>query len=366
MNLPEILQWAKFGQKTGSLVLERKGIVKKIFIEEGLIVSASSNDPKEYLGQVLLCFGWITEVQLKEAFQKQQTTGQLLGKLMVNDYGVKEDQIKKGLRIKIEETIYDLFIWDEGKFIYSDGITQIARHDRLDSALTIDHAILEGARRVDEWKEFKKSFPSDDVVFGKRTKAKDIGELGKDFIIKKIYDAIDGEKSMRRILLETRAPEFRGIEAFAKLYWAELLEVIKKQVQKVEVQVEDSRELLKQAIDLFKHKDFEKAYALVDEFVLSDPDNQEGQTLYKVVRETYVKKLYESCPPDAVPEIAVDFSALNEKIFSSLEGFLASRINGHWDVKSLIMISPVPDLESLKILKRLLDEGMIRLKKVKK
>lgn len=360
--MPELLQWAKFGQKTGSLILDRKGFVKKIFLEQGLIVSASSNDPKEYLGQILLCFGWIDEGRLNEAFQRQQSTGQLLGKLLVESYGVNEAHIKKALRLKIEETIYDLFLWEDGKFIYSDGIPQIARHDRLDSPLTIDHALLEGARRVDEWKEFRKTFPSDDVVFAKRTDESALGELGKDFIIKRIFDAVDGEKSIRRILLETRAPEYRALEAFGKLYWGEHLEVVKKQMAKRSEEHLNPGETLKRAIEFFKQKNFEKAYDMIEQFVLEDPENQEGQTLFKVVREAYIKHLYDLCPAEAVPEIAIDFSALNEKIFSSLEGFLASRINGHWNIKSLIMISPVPDLESLKILKRLLDEGVIRLK----
>ncbi|MDB5037643.1 MAG: hypothetical protein JWQ35_1171 [Bacteriovoracaceae bacterium] len=363
MNLPELLQWAKFGQKTGSVVLERKGFVKKIFVEGGLIVSASSNDPKEYLGQVLLCFGWVTEEQLKEAFQNQSDNKQLLGRVLVEKYGVKADQIKKALRIKIEETVYDLFLWEDGKFIYSDGIPQIAKHDRLDNPITIDHVILEGARRVDEWKEFKKTFPTDDVVFALKGERRTIGDLAKDFIIQKIYEGIDGGKSIRRILLESRAPEYRGLEGFAKLYWGGFIEAIKKTVERVEVAKSSSADLLKRAIELFKTKEFEKSYSLIDELILNDPANEEGQTLFKVVREAYLKKLYEICPAEAIPEIAIDFSDLNEKLFSSLEGFLASRINGHWDIKSLIMISPLPDLESLKIMKRFLDEGVIKLKR---
>jgi hypothetical protein len=363
MNLPELLQWAKFGRKTGSIILESKGIVKKIFTEDGLIVAASSNDPKEYLGQVLICFGWISEQQLKEAFQMQKAKQQLLGKLLVDSYGVKPENIERALRIKIEETVYDLFLWEDGKFIYSDGISQILKHDRLDSPITIDHVLLEGARRVDEWKAFKKEFPTDDVVFGINPQKKDLGEFSGNLIFSKIYEAIDGKRSLRRILLETRAPEYRGYEAFAKLYWGELIRPLKKSIEKAAPVQEKPDSLLKEAIEHFKNNDFEKSYALIDQFVLNDPSHEEGQTLYKVVREAYLGKLYEVCPPDSIPEICMDLSNLNEKLFSSLEGFLASRINGHWDIKSLIMISPLPDLESLKILKRFLDESVIRLKK---
>lgn len=363
MNLPELLQWAKFGRKTGAIVLERKGIVKKIFLEDGLLVAGSSNDPKEYLGQVLLCFGWISEQELKEAFQMQKARKQLLGKLLVDSYGVKAENIEKALRIKIEETVYDIFLWEEGKFIYSDGIAQITKHDRLDSAITIDHVLLEGARRVDEWKEFKKEFPNDEVIFGKNPAVKGLGEFADNLIFQKIYAAIDGKRSIRRVLLETRAPEYRGVEAFAKLYWNKTILPLKKSVERAEAPSAKPDSLLQEAIQQFKTNDFENSYRLIDEFVLNDPSHEEGQTLFKVVREAYLAKLYELIPPESVPEICIDLSELNEKIFTSLEGFLASRINGHWDIKSLIMISPLPDLESLKILKRFLDEGVIRLKR---
>src|SRR4051794_24425062 len=109
MNLPELLQWIKFGKKTGTCIFERRGIVKKVFVEQGLIVSSSSNDPKEYLGQVMMCFGWISEDQLKEAFQMQARTHRLLGRILTEHYRLSEAQILEALRIKIEETVYDIF-----------------------------------------------------------------------------------------------------------------------------------------------------------------------------------------------------------------------------------------------------------------
>lgn len=361
MNLPELMQWLKFSRKTGTLIFELKGIVKKVFIEDGAIVSASSNDPKEYLGQILICYGYITEDQLKSAFQLQASTKKLLGRILVESYDVKESQILSGLKVKIEETIYDIFLWADGKFIYSDGLPEIATHDRLDMPIPMDHVIFEGARRVDEWRQFKKEFPQDDVVFS-RVIDQLPQELMNDWLSKHIFSSIDGKKSMRRILLDRRAPEYRGIEVFAKLFWAKAIRPDFSQELPKSADAPKSSELLKQAIEYFKAKEFELAYDMIERFVLDDPQNQEGQTLFGVVRESYLKQLYEICKPDSIPEIAVDFSVLNEKIFTSLEGFLASRINGHWDVRSLIMVSPVPDVESLRILKRFIDEGIVRFK----
>jgi hypothetical protein len=40
-----------------------------------------------------------------------------------------------------------------------------------------------------------------------------------------------------------------------------------------------------------------------------------------------------------------------------------SRINGQWDVKSIMKISPMKELDVLIIMQKLLHDGVIRLKK---
>ena len=44
------------------------------------------------------------------------------------------------------------------------------------------------------------------------------------------------------------------------------------------------------------------------------------------------------------------------------EVFLISRINGSWELKSIIDISPLGEVEALRIMKRLKDRGIITLR----
>lgn len=362
MSLPEILQWIQYSRKTGTVVFEITGVVKKIYIEEGLIISASSNDPREYLGQILVCFGSLTEDDLNRAFQIQKQTKKLLGKVLNEDFKIKESVILDSLRIKIEETIYDIFLWEDGKFIYQEGLSGLAAHDRLDTAIPIDQVIFEGARRVDEWKEFRKLFPTDNVVF-KRKEGADASQFVKDPIVARIYENVDGKKSIQRILLDTHAPEYRGYEALGKLYWAKVITADPVKEEDIKAVKDVQSDLLK-AAELFKGKKYDEAYELVEGFLIARPDNEEAQTLFKVVRDAFLKDLYKICPMESIPCLAKDFSELNEQIYSSKEGYLASRINGEWDVKNLIMISPLGELDSLRILKRLYDAGMVEFKSV--
>lgn len=360
MNLPELLQWVKFGQKTGTFVFERRGTTKKIVVEKGLVVSASSSDPREYLGQILLCFGLITEEKLAEAFSLQKGSGKLLGKILLESMGLKEAQIVAALRMKIEETLYDVFLWDEGRFSFQEELTNYAEHERLSTALTIDQVMFEGARRLDEWKEFKKQFPSDEVVFAQKPGV-DLGDLQKNFLIVKIFKALDGRSTLRRVLLETRAPEYRGTEAIAKLVWGGQIEVVKKRSVSRESELATDVNLLKQSRSAFEAGQVEEAYRLCENFLFHEPENLEALELHRQLSDSMLEHLRQQLPAQAVPKLAVDLTVLDTKTLSPKESFIASRLNGVWDVKSLVMVSPLGELESLQVLKKLTEQGIVRL-----
>ena len=65
---------------------------------------------------------------------------------------------------------------------------------------------------------------------------------------------------------------------------------------------------------------------------------------------------------DRVPELAIAMQALTKRSFTPHEGFVLSRINGQWDVKSIMKISPIKELDVLVIFQKLLKDGVIRWK----
>ena len=46
MPFPDLLQWVAHSRKTGTLAVEGKPYNKKIYFRDGLVVAASSEDPK--------------------------------------------------------------------------------------------------------------------------------------------------------------------------------------------------------------------------------------------------------------------------------------------------------------------------------
>src|SRR5207253_159127 len=123
MSVADLLQFLAAGRKTGTLKIGRGSIIKQIYLEDGLIVGSSSNDPRELLGQVLLHYGKIEEVQLQTAMEVQRQFGGKLGVILSSRGIVSQDDVAEVLRTRTLEIIYDLFIWEQADFEFFDNET---------------------------------------------------------------------------------------------------------------------------------------------------------------------------------------------------------------------------------------------------
>src|SRR2546425_4966330 len=105
MSLPDLLQWAGSGRKTGTLSLKSGPLHKKIYLQAGAIIGSSSNDSREYLGQFMLSEGIITEQQLKDAFDLQAQTRVMLGRILVKKGLVSEGKVGEIGRASCRERV---------------------------------------------------------------------------------------------------------------------------------------------------------------------------------------------------------------------------------------------------------------------
>ena len=75
-----------------------------------------------------------------------------------------------------------------------------------------------------------------------------------------------------------------------------------------------------------------------------------------------VSRARETVPLDKVPALRIGAVALSQQQFDPHEGFVLSRINGEWDVRSILKLCPMPEEETLLIFARLLERQVISLR----
>src|SRR6185295_1409331 len=106
--------------------------------------------------------------------------------------------------------------------------------------------------------------------------------------------------------------------------------------------------------------DGESALATVQSVLEREPNNSEARTLLFTAEESLIMQLY-AAPllPNAVPKLLMSEDGLTLQILGPQEAFLISRINNEWDVKSILSICPFKEVDSLRMIKTLLERNII-------
>lgn len=203
MQLSELLQWLSMGQKTGTLAIRGGSGEKRVYFQNGRIISSSSTIEREYLGHFLVSYGYITEEELTKAMEVQEESKILLGKILVMIGAIAEDDLVELIRIKACETIFDIFLWPEGAFHFIDG--EIPQRPMIPIAIDVTGIVMEGLRRYDEWQRLKERIVSmhDVPAIVAPISIESLGEPQRI-----ILRAIDGVRSLAEIAEATHNPDF--------------------------------------------------------------------------------------------------------------------------------------------------------------
>jgi hypothetical protein len=373
MTLPDVLQWASRGQKSGTLALTSGSVTKKIFLKSGVIVGSSSNDPRDYLGQVLLSEGLISERQLKEAMDLQARTRVMLGRILVQWNAMTEERVASVLRHKAEETIYSLFLWTDAGFEFFDD--ELPPGEQVLISVQVEEVLLEGVRRYDTARKIRELLPNNDLVLSRTGRALAADIAAKPFA-KKLYELIDGRRSVADIILEAHSAEFnvcqvlyvfvqRGNAALATAPAAIPAAPVagsSRPAARPAPPAVAIEPILKAARAHLDGGDPEAALILLDSIKDEGVRNAELAALAATAEQYFIERAYRHyLPPGKIPVLRRPIESLVGDNLSPAEGFLVSRVNGTWDLRSIMSISPLREVDALRALKRLRERGIIDL-----
>jgi hypothetical protein len=357
MALPDILQWIASGRKTGTLQVERRSIKKRIALRDGLIFSSWSNDPRESLGQFLIRLRLVTEEQLFKALLGQEQNGRLIGSILVSEGILTEEELRQALKAKAEETIYDLFLWPSGGFEFKEGELPQDVLIAFESAVT--PVILEGIRRIDEWERIRAIFPTMETTFKVPGPPPD----QPDPLDRVILGLAASGKTMAEISLEIRRSEFETAAIMFDLHARGLVAVgeVREETTPPDP-VGAIQALLSLAYQRLQEKRYDAALKAYEDVLSLDRLNQHAKKgLLAAIEARQREKAVKTIPLDKVPRLAVDLVALTRENFDPHEGFVLSRVNGLWDVRSILKLCPMAEEDALLIFARLLQRRVIEL-----
>jgi hypothetical protein len=363
MTVADLLQFLAAGQKTGTLKIGHSGIIKQIYLENGLIVGSTSNDPREFLGQVLLHYGKITEDQLQKAMDIQRQSGGRLGTILSSRGFVSQADVMEVLRTRTLEIIYDLFIWEEADFEFFDS--EPLREDMIRIQVNATNVIMDGIYRIDEWARYRRVIPSDRTFF----------ELNVGWT-QSLHESKEVRETLYYVERRMTAAEIcYNMHTTLFHAYALLFDLIEKGVIKVAGEAtlvemhndlsalrlpQTVPELLKLARSEMKENNVENALAIINSALDQEPKSDEAQRLRDEAEKKFIAEIYKNgVSARAVPRLIATMEQIERERIGPQEGFVLSRINGQLDVASIITVCPFREADSLRMIKKLMDAGII-------
>ena len=353
MGLEDILQWLAVGKKAGTLELKGFLHTKRVAFQGGKITSVWSSDPREYLGQYLLAFNRITEEQLREALSTQEDENQLLGRILVSRQLVTEAEIRRIVQMKVEESIFDTFLWEMGTFEFHDGQAPLQKSMLL--SLDVTGIVLEGARRMDEWKRIRQIIKGGDAVLSAVPETiAEMLPLSPEYA--DMLTRLDGLKTIDQVVIEMRVPEFKANKLLFDLHEKGMVRILHPGGK-----LGDHSSLqLMRARQLVEKQNLLEAQIELRKLLQEQPKLQEATRMLQVVEHMLEENAIDE---SLIPELAVSIEELMQAQLGPNEAFLATRVNAVWSIHDIISISPFPHDECMAIFSKLLKRGILRVQK---
>ncbi|RLB63733.1 MAG: response regulator [Deltaproteobacteria bacterium] len=232
LPVADVLQLLQMRHQTGVVTVRHKKQTMTLAIREGMLdfAQAVGVDEKYRIGRYFVEKGWLDREQLGEVLE-QVDEGTLLGEWLVSKSIIDEEMLTYALANQSAELVYELLRWPEGRFILSETPFS-AEAEKAALGLGMSELVLEGFRRVDEWRlmadtiDFNAVLVVDQVTLGTLDESK----MGK--AEQPILEAIDGQRSVREIMEESALTSFDAIKAIYGFIQSRVVREVKQALNK--------------------------------------------------------------------------------------------------------------------------------------
>jgi hypothetical protein len=150
-SVPELLRSLLSSGETGVLSVRNGEAKKSIFLLNGRVAYASSNNVDERMGEVLLVRGKITVRQFVEA-SKRIRPGLRLGTILVELGALEPEELIPMVELHVKSILMDLFTWIAGEYTFV--IKELEGRDNVAALnMSTENLILEGIRNTHSWQQ---------------------------------------------------------------------------------------------------------------------------------------------------------------------------------------------------------------------
>src|SRR5689334_21584794 len=229
-GLSDFLYLVDRGYKTGCLHLNRADDSASLYFDKGKLITAARKNNNAPVMELLQHKGKLTPQQAEHAIRVHTNNGDSsLVQVLMQLELVSRDDLQRVLQQHIEESVYGLFGWPDSEYRFEQGQRPEPDAPIMPTPLPVEHLIMEGVRRIDEWGRIRDRIPSTDMVvrFVEQPgeKAKGVNLAPEEW---RVFARINGKDMLTEIAQKTNLSEFDVCRIVYGFLTAGLVDVIKK------------------------------------------------------------------------------------------------------------------------------------------
>ncbi len=222
--LAEILQVLQMQRQTGVLRVTTPRAGMTIWIRLGLVDLVQSHNVRDEsrLGRYFVERGLATREQIDATQRAQPASGRLLGEALLRAGLVMRADVDLALKRQSSELVYEMLRWPTGRFTF----TLEPFRPEVESAqlgLGISALVLEGFRRVDEWRLMEGVIDFDQVVV---VDSMALGSVGADRLTRTerlVLDAVDGTRTVSEVVEGSLVSSFDALKVIYQFLQSRVL-----------------------------------------------------------------------------------------------------------------------------------------------
>ena len=211
--LAEIMQVLQMQRQTGVLRVSNARSAVTISLRQGLVdfVQARGTSDEYRLGRYFVEKGLVTREHLDHVILAKGTGGALLGDALVDSGKVSREDLTDALSRQSSELIYEILRWPYGRFSFTrEPFRPEAEAAKL--GLGVSGLVLEGFRRVDEWRLMEGTINFDQVIVIDQYALESLNREKLTRIDKLVIGAVDGTRTVNEIIKESAVGSFDAIK----------------------------------------------------------------------------------------------------------------------------------------------------------
>jgi hypothetical protein len=358
MPAEDVLEWVARRKLSAPLTFERRGIVRSLVIEDGQIVWASSNRRDEQLGVILVRSGIVAERALADSLEARAETGVPLGKVLLMSGLITEIDLIEILATKIRETVTDVVTWTDGTF---DVVPRTQTPSTgVNAELSVDVCLTVARRRAPRMQEIMDVLGTDDVTFYVPPTAKPPpSEEGSVIDPAKLWVLAGDRHSAADIAATFAGERFAAFDGLARMVASGRLTIDRRHRERTNSAVE----LAAGARGRLRQGDRAGALAMAMQALHQDPSDAEVRKTFSQTERARVAEIAKQLlAKHRVPRRVKDLDRLPaDHGLGEVELELAARVDGRWDLLSLVKSANVREAEALLAFARLAEVGVVEL-----